>query len=143
MSFRPARYRLSQRILLGVTVTVVVLWLLYVSRRGYVPPIQSPEEYERDRIAQMWAPVAPIPCAQGVGVTHTLPDIAKHNTKLDLWLVIRGYVLNVTIFVPHHPGGDYILTGGAKGDVTALFGQFHQPMVVGPMFERYCIGHVA
>ena len=135
------RYPLSQRILFGITVTIVALWLIYISRR--TPAIQSPEDYERDRIAQMWAPVPPIPCAKGIGSTYTLPDIAKHSTKEDLWVLIRGYVLNVTAFVPHHPGGDYILTGGGKGDVTALFGQFHQPMVVGPMFERFCIGHVA
>ncbi|KAF9518883.1 hypothetical protein BS47DRAFT_1358526 [Hydnum rufescens UP504] len=59
----------------------------------------------------------------------TLEEVAKHNTKDDLWVVVEGQVLNVTKFLPEHPGGEKaILLYGGK-DATEEFLMLHDPKV--------------
>jgi len=36
-------------------------------------------------------------------------EIAKHNTLDNAWLVISGYVYDVTQFIRNHPGGEAIV----------------------------------
>ena len=36
---------------------------------------------------------------------YTWEEIRKHNTDKDCWIVMYGYVCNMTDFLPHHPGG--------------------------------------
>jgi len=51
----------------------------------------------------------PAPVANGAAPAApsgpTLDDVAKHNKQDDAWLVVNGDVLNVTTFIPVHPGG--------------------------------------
>ena len=68
-------------------------------------------------------------------------EIIKHNTEKDLWVLIHGYVLDVTKFLPNHPGGSALLNGAGIGDAEKLFEQFHQPGTVG-IFKGFCIGKV-
>lgn len=35
----------------------------------------------------------------------TLEEVAKHNKKDDLWIAVKGVVMNVTDWVEEHPGG--------------------------------------
>ena len=37
---------------------------------------------------------------------YTIDDVKKHNKKDDCWVVLHGEVLNVTEFLPEHPGGE-------------------------------------
>ncbi len=43
--------------------------------------------------------------AQQVMKEYTLDDVAKHNKDEDVWVVVEGRVLDVTKFLPDHPGG--------------------------------------
>ena len=36
---------------------------------------------------------------------YTLNDVAEHNKEDDVWVVVEGRVLDVTKFLPDHPGG--------------------------------------
>lgn len=45
---------------------------------------------------------------------YTIKEVAKHNTKEDAWIVIDNLVLNITKWIPIHPGGDVILKGLGK-----------------------------
>jgi len=74
-------------------------------------------------------PTAPVPKPVKSG-EFTLEEVAKHNTKDDLWVVVEGQVLNVTKFLPEHPGGEKaILLYGGK-DATEEFLMLHDPKVI-------------
>lgn len=36
-------------------------------------------------------------------------EVAKHNTKDSLWLIVHGKVYDLTEFAPDHPGGAGII----------------------------------
>jgi len=69
---------------------------------------------------------APKPAAQG----FTLAEVAKHNTEKDCWVVVNGQVLNVTKFLPDHPGGKKAILLYAGKDATEEFNMLHKPDVV-------------
>lgn len=60
-------------------------------------------------------------------------DVAKHNNPKDCWVVIDGYVYDLTEFIHSHPGGPSIIENNAGKDVTAIFGPIHAPDVI----EKY------
>ena len=74
-----------------------------------------------------------------------MKEIAKHDTKDDLWIVvevegIRG-VYDVTTYLPVHQGGDALLTWGGMDATTAVSGPQH-PSTVWRLLSRYKIGVV-
>eukprot|EP00298_Acanthocystis_sp_HF-20_P015104 c21029_g1_i1.p1 GENE.c21029_g1_i1~~c21029_g1_i1.p1 ORF type:complete len:652 (-),score=297.84 c21029_g1_i1:656-2566(-) len=69
---------------------------------------------------------APKPAAK----TYTLADVAKHNTEKDCWVVVNGEVLDVTKFLPDHPGGKKAILLYAGKDATEEFNMLHKPDVV-------------
>jgi cytochrome b involved in lipid metabolism len=73
----------------------------------------------------------------------TKQDLAQHNTENDLWILIHGYVLNVTNFVHHHPGGVQMIMkgGGGEKDAADLFVSYHQPGTIS-LFNSFCIGRI-
>ena len=67
-------------------------------------------------------------------------ELALHASQSDALVVIHGFVLNVTDFMAHHPGGVGPLMRGVGGvDADELFTQFHQPGTVA-MFKNFCVG---
>ncbi|AQZ18322.1 CYB2 (YML054C) [Zygosaccharomyces parabailii] len=54
-------------------------------------------------------------------------EVAKHNTDKSIWVVIDGYVYDLTEFVPVHPGGAAVIKANAGKDVTKLFQPIHPP----------------
>ncbi|SPQ23162.1 716e37a8-8c46-4a27-b747-94edd8f95578 [Thermothielavioides terrestris] len=51
----------------------------------------------------------------------TYQDVAEHNTKKDLYLVIHDQIYDVTKFVDEHPGGEEVLLDVAGQDATEAF----------------------
>ena len=48
-------------------------------------------------------------------IRHTVEEVAKHNKKGDVWVVLNGRILNVSNLLSLHPGGKLaILTFGGK-----------------------------
>jgi protoporphyrinogen oxidase/cytochrome b involved in lipid metabolism len=70
---------------------------------------------------------------------YTLEEVAKHNTKSDAWIVIQGKVVNITNWIPKHPGGDIIMKGVGK-DATRLFNSIGHGDYAKKMVKKYQIG---
>ncbi|PRP81239.1 cytoplasmic protein [Planoprotostelium fungivorum] len=52
-------------------------------------------------------------------------ELAKHNKKDDLWMVLKGKVYNCTAYLKFHPGGVPELMRGAGKDGSQLFDEYH------------------
>jgi len=64
---------------------------------------------------------------------YTFDEISKHNSEQDCWVVVNGEVLDVTKFLPDHPGGKKAILLFAGKDATEEFNMLHKPDVV----EKY------
>ncbi|KAL1842657.1 hypothetical protein VTJ49DRAFT_4568 [Mycothermus thermophilus] len=51
----------------------------------------------------------------------TYQDVAEHNTKKDLYVVIHDKIYDITKFVDEHPGGEEVLLDVAGQDATEAF----------------------
>ena len=49
---------------------------------------------------------------------YTMEEVAKHNKKGDVWVVLNGRVLNVSKFVSQHPGGELAIWAFAGKDAA-------------------------
>ena len=66
----------------------------------------------------------------------TVEEVKKHNTKDDCWVIIDGKVLDVTSFLPDHPGGEKAILLYAGRDATEEFNMLHDPKVRFPCLSR-------
>ncbi|KAF7721958.1 hypothetical protein EC973_003896 [Apophysomyces ossiformis] len=71
---------------------------------------------------------------------YTLEDVAKHNTKDDLWMVIHNKVYNLTEFTQEHPGGEEAIYDEAGRDATEPFEDIGHSDEAREMLEKYYIG---
>ena len=53
-------------------------------------------------------------------------ELARHNTRDDCWIGLRGKVYNLTPYVAYHPGGEAVLEEAFGTDATALFDKYHK-----------------
>ncbi|KAI5477479.1 hypothetical protein MNV49_006325 [Pseudohyphozyma bogoriensis] len=61
---------------------------------------------------------------------YTLEEVGKHTTKEDCWVVVNGQILDVTNFLPDHPGGPKAILLYAGKDATEEFNMVHEKSVV-------------
>jgi flavocytochrome c len=61
---------------------------------------------------------------------YSMEEVAKHNKKDDIWVVVDGQVLDVTSFLPDHPGGAKAILLYAGRDATEEFNMLHDPKVI-------------
>ncbi|KAF9476377.1 fumarate reductase [Pholiota conissans] len=90
------------------------------------------------------APPAPAsaPVGKAASGEYTLAEVAKHNKKDDVWVVIDGQVLDVTSFLPDHPGGEKAILLYAGRDATEEFNMLHDPKVIPRYAPESVIGKV-
>jgi cytochrome b involved in lipid metabolism len=74
---------------------------------------------------------------------YTLEEVAKHNTEKDCWVVVNGQVLNVTKFLPEHPGGAKAILLFAGKDASDEFNMLHKPEVIPKYAPDAIIGKIA
>ncbi|KAI6157376.1 Flavocytochrome c [Pisolithus tinctorius] len=72
------------------------------------------------------APSTAAPASQA----FTESEVAKHNKKDDVWVIVNGQVLDVTSFLPDHPGGEKAILLYAGRDATEEFNMLHDPKVI-------------
>lgn len=82
-------------------------------------------------------PAVPV-AAAAVSVTkkggeYTLEEVGKHKSEKDVWVTVDGKVLDVTSFLPDHPGGKMAIMAFAGRDATEEFNMVHDKGVI----EKY------
>ena len=76
------------------------------------------------------------------GKSYTIDEVAKHNKKDDIWVIVDGQVLDVTQFLPDHPGGEKAILLYAGRDATEEFNMLHDPKVIPRYAPDAVIGRV-
>ncbi|XP_035223745.1 cytochrome b5 reductase 4-like isoform X2 [Stegodyphus dumicola] len=67
-------------------------------------------------------------------------ELAKHNSKEDAWIALKGKVYNITHYLEYHPGGEDELMRGAGRDATDLFNQVHRWVNAESMLQKCFVG---
>ena len=71
------------------------------------------------------------PVAAGGGGGGLSPDeVAKHNKKDDAWIIVNGDALDVTKWIPIHPGGEQAIMAYLGKDATEEWVMIHKPGTV-------------
>jgi len=69
----------------------------------------------------------------------TEEEVAKHNTKDDCWMIIKGHVYDVTAYFAYHPGGERALLKFAGKDGTENV-QFHSSKMMELLNNYFYVG---
>ncbi|XHG06338.1 hypothetical protein AWENTII_009543 [Aspergillus wentii] len=71
---------------------------------------------------------------------YTLKDVAAHNLKDDIWIVIHGQVFDITKYMQDHPGGADVLVEVAGSDATAAYEDIGHSEDAREIMQPYMIG---
>ncbi|KAK2732400.1 hypothetical protein FQN55_004124 [Onygenales sp. PD_40] len=72
----------------------------------------------------------------------TMEEVAKHNKKDDLWIVVKGVVMDVTNWLDEHPGGAQALFSHMGKDASEEFEMLHEDEVIPKYASWIVIGRV-
>lgn len=72
----------------------------------------------------------------------SLEEVAKHNKKDDLWIAVKGIVLDVTNWLDEHPGGPQALFSHMGRDASEEFEMLHDDEVIPKYAPDIVIGRV-
>ncbi|ROT42340.1 FAD-dependent oxidoreductase-like protein [Sodiomyces alkalinus F11] len=73
---------------------------------------------------------------------YTMEEVAKHNKKDDLWVVVKGVVLDLTNWLDEHPGGPQAIMNFMGRDATEEFEMLHDDEVIPKYSPNQVIGRV-
>ncbi|KAI0823323.1 fumarate reductase [Trametes gibbosa] len=90
-------------------------------------PASSSSQPAPEKKAEAAVKSAPAPSGEK---TFSVEEVKKHNKKDDCWVIIDGKVLDVTAFMPDHPGGEKAILLYAGRDATEEFNMLHDPKVI-------------
>ncbi|OCK76209.1 cytochrome b5 [Lepidopterella palustris CBS 459.81] len=71
---------------------------------------------------------------------YTYSQVASHNTKDDLFIIINDQVYDVSKFVYEHPGGEEVLADVAGRDATDEFGSVGHSEQAKAILETLMVG---
>ena len=72
----------------------------------------------------------------------TMEEVAKHNKKDDLWVVVNGVVMDLTNWLDEHPGGPQAIMNFMGRDATEEFLMLHEISVIPKYAPSQVIGRV-
>ncbi|KAK6531902.1 hypothetical protein TWF694_003065 [Orbilia ellipsospora] len=72
----------------------------------------------------------------------TMEEVAKHNKKDDVWVVVKGVVMDLTGFLDDHPGGANAILNFCGRDATEEFEMLHDDEVIPKYAPKTVIGRV-
>jgi 4-hydroxysphinganine ceramide fatty acyl 2-hydroxylase len=76
---------------------------------------------------------------------YTLQQVSLHNKKEDAWIIINGWVLDITYFFQLHPGGDQILHQYLGKDASSVFkdDKVHRHSIAAyNLLKKFRVGYV-
>lgn len=109
------------------------------------PPAQSKPAREGDRTTAQIEPEAikePASKKSETKSEFSTDDVKKHTSNNDCWVIINDEVLDVTSFLPDHPGGEKAIMLYAGRDATEEFDMLHPPGVIQKYAPQSIIGKV-
>ena len=78
--------------------------------------------------------------AAAAAKTFTLAEVATHTSPDDTWIVVDGYVFDISEFYSKHPGGPGVLSAAAGEDVTEGFYGLQHPDAAFSSLKDFFIG---
>ncbi|KAI8068352.1 cytochrome b5-like heme/steroid binding domain-containing protein [Gongronella butleri] len=72
----------------------------------------------------------------------TYEEVAVHNTRDDLWMIIDKKVYDITKFVDEHPGGEEVLIDEGARDATGPFEDVGHSPDARELLAQYLVGEV-
>lgn len=72
----------------------------------------------------------------------TMEEVAAHNSKDNVWVVVKGVVMDVTNFLEDHPGGVQAVMNFAGRDATEEFAMLHDDEVIPKYAPSTVIGRI-
>ncbi|KAI0391095.1 cytochrome b5 [Xylariaceae sp. FL0594] len=72
----------------------------------------------------------------------TYQDVAEHNTKKDLYVVIHDKVYDTTKFVDEHPGGEEVLLDVGGQDASEAFEDVGHSDEARETLEKFYVGEL-
>lgn len=89
------------------------------------------------------SPAPPVNAKKKEMGEFTREQVAKHNTRDDLWIILNldgaTKVYDVTSYIDEHPGGDAMLDNAGDDSTESFTGPQHPPRVH-DMIDDFCIG---
>lgn len=73
---------------------------------------------------------------------YSLEEVAKHNKKDDLWIAVKGVVMDLTNWTDEHPGGPQALFSHMGKDASEEFEMLHDDEVIPKYAPEVVIGRV-
>ncbi|KAH6661538.1 outer mitochondrial membrane cytochrome B5 [Plectosphaerella plurivora] len=75
--------------------------------------------------------------------TFSVHEVARHNSRDDLYMIIKGKVYNCTDFLSRHPGGEDVLEEVAGTDATEAYMDVGHSEEADKVLARYYIGSIS
>ena len=72
----------------------------------------------------------------------SMEEVAKHNKEDDLWVVVKGVVMDLTNWLDEHPGGPAAIKNFMGRDATEEFEMLHDDEVIPKYAPQQVIGRV-
>jgi cytochrome b involved in lipid metabolism len=69
-------------------------------------------------------------------------ELHAYAEPANLLIAVNRWVLNVTDFLPNHPGGKALMAAVNGEDGADVFTHYHQPSMLS-MFSNFCVGTLA
>ncbi|KAL7687113.1 putative fatty acid desaturase, cytochrome b5-like heme/steroid binding domain superfamily [Plasmopara halstedii] len=86
----------------------------------------APIETYKDTVNESLYQRKPASAASDENITtYTWQDVAKHNTAKSAWVIIRGFVYDVTEWADRHPGGRELVLLHSGRECTDTFNMYH------------------